>query len=226
MILALFDSDGTLYTAQFGRGLMKYSMEHGRKFHALRYYASVMPTYLLYQAKLVSWDTLQRKLIAGLSAMLQGLTPEEARPALTWLIHEYLLPTQRPEVFERLRAHQAQGHAVVVVSAMLMPAAEILGQAIQATAAIGSTPELIAGRYTGRSVPPIVSGPTKPEKVHALVQANGWEVDWAASHAYGDSFADHHMLALAGHAVAVHPDAQLFNLAREKGWEVLGTARQ
>ena len=32
MIVALFDSDGTLYTGQFGRGMMKYSSEHNRKF--------------------------------------------------------------------------------------------------------------------------------------------------------------------------------------------------
>ena len=40
MIVALFDSDGTLYTGQFGRGMMKYSDEHGRKYFSRRYYAS------------------------------------------------------------------------------------------------------------------------------------------------------------------------------------------
>jgi HAD superfamily hydrolase (TIGR01490 family) len=225
MILALFDSDGTLYTGQFGRGMMKYSSEHDRKFYAWRYYAGILPAYAAYKAKLGNWQNLQRALLANLSGMLQGLDESQAKAALTWLVTEYLLPTQRTDVFKRLRDHQAQGHKTIIVSGMLTPSAEILKERIGVEAALGTQPELINGKYSGRTIPPIMSGATKASQVQELVQLRGWDVDWAASFAYGDSFTDHHMMSLVGHPVAVYPDSKLHALAKEKNWEVLGTPK-
>lgn len=226
MIVALFDSDGTLYTGQFGRGLMKYSSEHHRRFFAWRYYASILPTYILYKAKLASWEKLQKPLLANLSGMLQGLDQQQATQALNWLLLEYLLPTQRADVMERLREHQAQGHKVIIVSGMFTIAAEILREHIQADGALGTQAEFANGRYTGRSVLPLMSGATKATQVREFAQARGWEVDWSASYAYGDSFTDHHMLELVGHPVAVYPEPKLHVLAKEKNWEVLGTPKE
>lgn len=225
MILALFDSDGTLYTGQFGRGMMKYSSSHDRRYFAWRYYAGILPAYLLFKAKITSWEQVQHALLANLSGMLQGLDQEQAKDALTWLLHEYLLPTQRVDVFEKLRWHQAQGHKVVIVSGMLMPAAEIFRDHLKIDGALGTQLEFAHGRYTGRTIPPLMSGVTKAEKVREFVRARDWDVDWLASYAYGDSFTDQHMLGLVGNAVAVYPDAKLHTLAKEKNWEVLGTPK-
>jgi HAD superfamily hydrolase (TIGR01490 family) len=225
MIVALFDSDGTLYTGQFGRGLMKYSSEHNRRFFAWRYYAGILPAYAAYKAKLGSWQNLQHALLANLSGMLQGLDESQAKTALTWLVTEYLLPTQRADVMKRLKDHQTQGHKVIIVSGMLTPSAEILKDHLGAEAALGTQPEFVHGKYSGRSILPLMSGETKATKVRELVQARGWDVDWNASFAYGDSFTDHHMMSLVGKPVAVYPDAKLHTLAQEKNWEVLGTPK-
>ena len=226
MILALFDSDGTLYTGQFGRGMMKYSSSHNRRYFAWRYYASILPTYALFKAKLASWENMQYALLVNLSGLLQGLDQEQAKAALSWLLFEYLLPTQRPEVFKRLKDHQAQGHKIVIVSGMLMPCAEIFREYLQADGAIGTQPELKNGKYTGQTIPPLISGATKATKVHELVSSRNWAVDWGASYAYGDSFTDNHMLNLVGHPVAVYPDSKLHALAKDKNWEVLGTPKE
>jgi len=226
MIVALFDSDGTLYTGQFGRGMMKYSSSHNRRYFAWRYYAGIIPTYLLYKAKLASWESLQYALLVKLSGLMQGFDQEQAQAALTWLLHDYLLPTQRADTFKRLRDHQAQGHKIIIVSGMLMPAAEIFKDHLGADGAIGTQPEFKNGKYTGKTIPPLISGTTKATKVRELIQARGWDVDWAASYAYGDSFTDNHMMNLVGNPVAVYPDAKLYALAKEKNWEVLGTPKE
>jgi HAD superfamily hydrolase (TIGR01490 family) len=226
MILALFDSDGTLYTGQFGRGMMKYSSRHNRRFFAWRYYASILPTYILFKAQLTGWENMQHALLVNLSGLLQGLDQEQAHTALNWLLFDYLLPTQRPDVFRRLKDHQAQGHKIVIVSGMLMPCAEIFREHLEAEGAVGTQPEFKNGKYTGQTIPPLISGPNKATKVRELVQARGWDVDWAASYAYGDSFTDNHMLNLVGHPVAVYPDSKLHTLAKEKNWEVLGTPKE
>jgi len=226
MILALFDADGTLYTGQFGRGLMKYSSEHGRKYYAWRYYIGILPLYLLFKLKLTSREKMQYALLNQLSGMLQGLDQEQAHAALTWLLRDYLLPTERPEVFKRLKEHQARGYKIIIVSGMFMECAQIFKEIIGADGAIGTQPEFFNGRYTGRTIPPLISGDIKVTKVNELVTSRGWDVDWAASYAYGDSISDSHMLNMAGHPVAVYPDEKLNALAKEKNWEVLGTPKE
>ena len=59
-----------------------------------------------------------------------------------------------------------------------------------------------------------------------FAQARGWDVDWSASYAYGDSFTDHYMLEMVGNPVAVYPEPKLYALAKEKNWEVLGTPKE
>ena len=226
MIVALFDSDGTLYTGQFGRGMMKYSSSHSRRFFAWRYYASILPTYALFKAKLASWENMQYALLANLSGLVQGMDQAQAKAALNWLLFDYLLPTQRADVFKRLKDHQAQGHKIIIVSGMLAPCAEIFKEHLGAAGAIGTQPEFKNGKYSGQTIPPLISGATKASKVNELVSSRGWDVDWAASYAYGDSFTDHHMLNLVGHPVAVYPDSKLHTLAKEKNWEILGMPKQ
>jgi len=225
MILALFDADGTLYTGQFGRGLMKYSSEHNRQFYARRYYAGILPTYTLFKLKLTSRENMQHALLAKLSGMLQGLDQQQAHAALSWLLNDYLLPTQRSDVFKRLKEHQAKGHKIVIVSGMFMECAEIFRKILGADGAIGTQPEFVNDRYTGETIPPLISGEVKVTKVNELVQSRGWDVDWAASYAYGDSISDSYMLNMVGNPVAVYPDKKLHGMAKEKKWEVLGTPK-
>lgn len=226
MILALFDADGTLYTGQFGRGLMNYSSAHKRRFFAQRYYAGVLIPYMLYKLKLGSREKMQHALLANLSGMLQGLDKEQAKAALTWLTYEYLLPTQRTDVVERLKEHKAKGHKVVIISGMFMECAEIFKEHFGIDAAIGTRPEYKDGKYTGKTILPLISGSAKAEKIHELVQAKAWDIDWSASYAYGDSITDSYMLHLTGNPVAVYPDEKLHILAKEKNWEILGAPKE
>jgi HAD superfamily hydrolase (TIGR01490 family) len=226
MILAFFDADGTLYAGQFGRGLMKYSSDHNRRYFAWRYYASILPAYTLYRIKSGSRENMQYALLANLSGMLQGLDQEEANAALTWLLHDYLIPTLRTDVTKRLKEHQAKGHKVVIVSGMLMQCAEMFREHLGADGAVGTQSEFKNGKFTGRTIPPAVSGTAKVDKIHELVKSKGWDVDWASSYAYGDSFTDRYMMDLVGKPVAVYPDVRLHVLAKEKNWEVLGIPRE
>jgi phosphatidylglycerophosphatase C len=107
----------------------------------------------------------------------------------------------RPELLDRLRWHQAEGHATVLVSASLgaylRPLAERLG--LDAALAV----ELVVGadgRLTGEVVGGLnTRGPEKVSRLRAWVaQRYGPDADvelWA----YGDSSGDEQLLALADH---------------------------
>jgi HAD superfamily hydrolase (TIGR01490 family) len=222
MIAALFDVEGTLYTAQMGRGLLIYARAHGYRSASNRYYLRVLPYYALHSVKLASEERARRAAIAGLGGVVKGWTLEEADQAFDWIINDYLLPAARKEVLARLEAHRAQGHAVVLVSGMPQPSLERLGASIGATGAIGTRLEARDGRYTGRSILPVMVGQDKGKATRAFFEQRGDSVDWAASFAYGDSIHDRGLFDLVGHPVAVHPDADLRELAQAQGWEVIG----
>lgn len=225
MIAALFDCDGTLYSGVFGRGLMRYASEHGRAGQVRVYYLSLLWPYLLRNLKILPEEKFQPQLMTGLAALLTGMTEAEGRALFEWLLHEYLLPTQRSDVIARLRQHQAQGHMVVLVSAQFLPCLELLGQHLQVAGVIGTRLEVEAGRYTGRILPPLITGPAKDTCTRELFAARALEIEWGASYAYADSITDQELLGMVGQAVAVYPDAKLHALAQAKRWEMIGTPK-
>jgi HAD superfamily hydrolase (TIGR01490 family) len=225
MIAALFDCDGTLYSAQFGRGLMKYTAEHGRKGTVRAYYAALLAPYLLRKLKLISQETFLRPIIARLAWMIKGWDDQQSRAGFEWVVHKYLLPTQRPEVIARLRDHQAQGHTVVLISAMLLPALELLGKHFSVAGVIGTQVIVQAGRYTGRIIPPVITGHDKGRCTREFFSSHGMDVDWNASYAYADSITDQGLLSLVGHPIAVYPDVKLYAMGQSKNWEIIGSPK-
>jgi len=225
MIVALFDADGTLYTAPFGPVLADYLATKGRRWQKYRYMASAMPLYMLNKAKLVKTETVQLAFLTGLSRVMQGCTEREAAAAYQWILENAILPTQRMDTLARLREHQAKGHKIAIVSGMIQPSLEFLRSHLGADGAIGSRPEIENERYTGRTLLAI-TGKAKATSIREFVQSRGWDVDWPASYAYGDSFTDRQMLSMVGNPVAVYPDKQLHALARAKQWEIFGVPKE
>jgi HAD superfamily hydrolase (TIGR01490 family) len=225
LIVALFDSDGTLFSNQQGRGMLKYLEAHGRGLAARMYWGALAPAYFLTRLKLIPTERFQQYFTVRLGSLVKGMDPAEAGAMFEWVANDYLLPTKRPETEQRLKDHRARGHAVVIVSAMFVPCLALIGTHFGVTDLIGTELEMRDGRCTGSIVPPLISGPAKAERVRQLLAARADRIDWSASFAYGDSFTDRDMLGLVGHPVAVYPDAKLNALALEKKWEVLGTPK-
>ncbi|HEY8524258.1 MAG TPA: HAD-IB family hydrolase [Acidimicrobiales bacterium] len=137
--------------------------------------------------------------LALLATLFRGW-PEERLLELGRTYAASLPALFRPELAERLRWHQDQGHAVVIVSASLAaylrPLGEALGVdevlAVELLAADGTLTGAVAGGANCR-------GPGKVERLRAWLDARygpGAEVElWA----YGDSSGDAELLALADH---------------------------
>jgi phosphoserine phosphatase len=221
MIVALFDADGTLYSAHYGQGLMKYARMHGRRLHALAYFASLVPAGLPSMLGLTDSEGFDRAIIARLGWLLRGWSEAQALRAFEWVTDEYLLPTRRQHVIDRLRAHQAQGHPIVIASGTFVPSLMVLGDRLGVTDLIGTHVEVDHGRYTGRVIPPVVKGGDKLTQIRKHLAESDRQIDWAASYAYGDSYSDREFMELAGNPVAVHPEPQLRALALERKWEIL-----
>jgi HAD superfamily hydrolase (TIGR01490 family) len=224
-IAALFDCDGSLYSAQYGRGLIKYASEHGNKGFVRMFYGANLIPYLLRKIKAIAEETYHRLLISRLAWMVQGMTEQELRQASEWINKEYLLPTEYSETVARLREHQSQGHVILLVSAQLYPSLETLGASYNVDGLVGTRIEMKDGRYTGRIIPPVIIGDDKDHYAREYFLTRNIEIDWEASYAYADAITDTGLFSMVGHPVAVNPDPKLLTLAQKGNWEMIGISR-
>ena len=151
MIAALFDCDGTLYSAEMGRGMMKYASENGRQGLVRAYTASLFPRYWLSKLGLISREAFRLKAVSRQRWLIKSWDQEQAAAAFNWIVYNYLLPTQRADVVARLEEHRDQEHAVVLVSGMLEPCLALIGEHFQVAGIVGTVFEREDGRFTPRS---------------------------------------------------------------------------
>jgi HAD superfamily hydrolase (TIGR01490 family) len=114
--------------------------------------------------------------------------------------------------------HLDAGQRVWLVTATPVELALIIARRLGLTGALGTVAESVDGHYTGRLVGEILHGPAKAHAVRALAVTEG--LDLHRCTAYSDSVNDVPMLSAVGTAVAVNPDSELRDVAKERGWQV------
>lgn len=114
--------------------------------------------------------------------------------------------------------HLDAGQQVWLVTATPVELASIIASRLGFTGALGTVAESENGVFTGRLVGDILHGRGKAHAVRTLAVREG--LDLRRCTAYSDSYNDVPMLSLVGTAVAVNPDADLRELAKNRGWEV------
>jgi phosphatidylglycerophosphatase C len=143
-----------------------------------------------------------------------------------------LLERLRPGMLERVRWHQAEGHAVVIVSASLgaylRPLAERLGlDAALAVELVTDADGILTGELVGRLN---TRGPEKVARLRAWSEQRYGPATDIELWAYGDSSGDAEMLALADHPTWVgrragKGSAELRRTARRRTGGAAGGAR-
>jgi putative phosphoserine phosphatase/1-acylglycerol-3-phosphate O-acyltransferase len=171
--------------------------------------------------KLLSEADFRRRWTLDLTWYFRGDTPAQVATMAAWVAQEATAPIARADVLTRLRAHQAAGHTVALVSGAPTPFVEAIAQMWDVPHAVGSPVEIQAGRYTGRMGAPCIDT-HKAAYVREHFSARGLAVDFLASFAYADSFSDLGLFELVGKPVAVYPDRRLRALAQRRGWEIVG----
>jgi HAD superfamily hydrolase (TIGR01490 family) len=219
--IAIFDCDGTLYSAEFGYGLMQFAAAHGRKGSARFIYVATFIPYVRHKLKLAPRAHLLQQIVKWLTWMIRGWDDELAAAAFDWMVDEYVLPAARPSVVRRLRDHQRQGHYLLLASGQYCETLSRLGRHFGVDGIVGTEIERRDGRLTGKLIPPVITGRDKKARVLAQLASASVDVDWPASYAYGDSISDRHVMEMVGNPVAVHPGEELRRLAVAGGWEIL-----
>ncbi|MDN5758776.1 MAG: HAD-IB family hydrolase [Tomitella sp.] len=114
--------------------------------------------------------------------------------------------------------HLDAGQQVWLVTATPLDLAQVIAKRLGLTGALGTVVESVDGRFTGRLVGDVLHGQGKAHAVRGLAVREGFDLKRCT--AYSDSHNDVPMLSAVGTAVAVNPDADLRELARNRGWEI------
>ena len=131
-----------------------------------------------------------------------------------------VLPRVYPGMLELAHAHQDASRRAYIATAASQELAEILAHVLALDGGIGSQfSEIRDDVYTGRPAGLFIYGEGKAEAIRKLAESEG--IDLAESYAYSDSASDLPMLRAVGHPVAVNPDRELRDVARQEGWQVL-----
>ena len=213
---AFFDVDNTLVQGSslvhFGRGLA------ARKY--FRYSDVWEFTYAQAKFQLTGRESSddvaegRRKALA----FIEGRQVSELTELGEEIYDEIIAAKIWPGTRELAQQHLDAGQQVWLVTATPYVLAEIIARRLGLTGALGTVAETVDGVFTGRLVGDILHGLGKAHAVRSLAVREGLNLKRCT--AYSDSINDAPLLSLVGTAVAINPDSDLRDLARQRGWEI------
>jgi HAD superfamily hydrolase (TIGR01490 family) len=172
---------------------------------------------LLFAARGASAERVRSAAEDGMR-ILDGFSVEEMQSVVGDAMEPVLRPLVYSEPLHLVQHHRARGERVYVVSATLQEIVEHIADDLGFDGAIGSTCEIVDGKYTGRTLR-AAHGEGKARALRELAAADG--LDLAASTAYSDSYTDLPFLEAVGFPVAVNPDRRLKSIARARAWPTI-----
>jgi phosphoserine phosphatase len=206
--LAVFDCDGTLWSGDAGEGFFDWELKRGVFSDEIVRWARAR--YADYRAGKVTEDEMCGEMVT----MHQGLKETDVLALAREFFEENFVSRIFAEMRELIVRLQNTGCDVWAVSStnqwVIREALPHVG--ISAGKMLAASAEVKDGVIT-RNLTRLPSGPGKPK---AILEVIGRVPDAA----FGNSRWDADMLTLAKHAVAVNPNPDLENLARQKTWTI------
>jgi HAD superfamily hydrolase (TIGR01490 family) len=211
-VAAFFDIDGTLISKNSGPLYMKFLRQRGE----IRRRDAARTLYLFVKYKLGLLDI--ERAAASSSGWIRGRSEKAvAEHCRLWyreMVRQYL----QPAMVQRVRAHQAEGHVVALLSSSTPYLANPLAEDLGIEHLLVSRLVIENGRFTGDVHRPICYGAGKIHWARRFAEEH--DVDLTQSWFYTDSVTDLPMLEIVGHPEVVNPDPRLRREARKRGWNV------
>ena len=217
MNLALFDLDNTLLPIDSDYAWGEFTNQMGWN-DPVAFKAKNDQFYADYLAGALDIHDYVR--FATEAVRLRG--PEEAAKAHAQFMKETILPQIKPQALELVKAHQAAGDHVMIVTAtnefVTRPIAQAFGvQELIAVELARDSEGWITGEISG--VPSFKEGKVLRVEQWLIAHQKNWQ-DVQITF-YSDSINDLPLLEQAQIPVAVNPDTRLRQLATDRGWRIL-----
>jgi HAD superfamily hydrolase (TIGR01490 family) len=204
-VAAIFDVDQTLVRGYTERLFFRYLVRHG---------ALSLPRALAYLGRVARRPRNRFRD----KSYLAGLEVEEIVRLARRCYGEEIAPRLSAGVLACVREHQAQGHAIALLSGSLAVLLTPLQEELGADWLIATDLERDHDRLTGEIRGRHPRGPDKLRLLQELSRAQG--LDLSQAYAYGDEIQDLYLFRAIGHPVAVNPSWRLRLEARKHGWPI------
>jgi HAD superfamily phosphoserine phosphatase-like hydrolase len=206
--LAAFDCDGTLWSGDAGEGFFRWEMEEGLVSKAIAAWA--LSRYAEYKAGKVSEEVMCGEMVS----MHHGLIETDIQRAATRYFDLFMYEGIFPEMRDLVHRLQTQGCEVWAVSSSneWVIRAAMRHFKIPRARVIATAPVLDKNRISDRLIR-IPSGDGKPQAIREVVRK-------IPDAAFGNSRWDAEMLEMARNPVAVNPNPDLEQKARQQGWTI------
>jgi HAD superfamily hydrolase (TIGR01490 family) len=122
---------------------------------------------------------------------------------------------------EQVQAHRSAGHCVVMTTATNRFITELTAAHLGIEHLIATEPQMLEGRFTGKTHGVLNMREGKVERLHAWLARWGLQLADLHSTAYSDSLNDLPLLESVTAPICTQPDAALERIARERAWPVL-----
>ncbi len=220
MTLIASDLEGTLSAGEMWRGIGDYLKLRGDRAAYRAFFIGRMPGFFASKLGLLDSQAFKNDWFVRLARLFRGWRDAPMRDMSEWVVEHALWNNRRTAVVDELVAHAKNGARVAVVTGGYAPVVEAFIARLRAAGVADvlafSTPLRIDnGAYTGELADAVCTGEVKVARLRPFA-ATG-----ELATAYGDTYADIPMLALAKQGVAVCPDKGLAAAAEKRGWRVI-----
>lgn len=224
---AFFDVDGTLTSDNVWKGIMAFFKRRRERQWTHRAFLAVhYPLAFLRPLRLLSEAGFRRRWAAHLPWYFRGYDVARMQTLAEWVAHEFVAPMERADSLAKLREHLARGDVVALVSGAPTPITQAIARVWGVAHGIGSPAEFRDGRYTGGMAGEPCIDAHKAIYARRYCADHGFDIDFAASYAYADSYSDLGLFEMVAHPVAVYPDRKLRALAEARGWAIMDGGKQ
>ncbi|WP_044409630.1 histidinol-phosphatase [Thiomicrospira microaerophila] len=214
MRLAIFDLDNTLIAGDsdylWGEFLVKNQLIDAQEYQQQnqRFYQQYKDGTLdIYEYQAFSLKPLSEHPIEQLTLWHQQFMQQ--------MIEPILLPKAQAVIEE----HRAAGDQLLIITATNSFITRPIGLKLGIDQLIGTEPEVLNGRYTGRvaGIPSFQQG--KITRLNEWLNQNPLSLE--DSFFYSDSHNDLPLLELVSHPIVVDADEKLTQVAQQRGWQQL-----
>lgn len=210
------DLEGTLTQGETWKGIARWLKQNGYALDYNLFFLKHLPQAMLMKQGLSDRTAFNALWMTELLYLFKGFSQAEFEEMVEWVVREETWANRRQNLIDELRAHQAEGCQIVIVSGTYQAIAEAVGRRLGASTAFGTLVEIEDDHLTGFLSTPINVGEQK-----ALQLKRYLDDDIPLVAAYGDTVADIPMLTLSQYPVAVAPDEGLRAEALKNNWRIM-----
>ncbi|MBS0254860.1 MAG: HAD-IB family hydrolase [Proteobacteria bacterium] len=211
-IAALFDFDGTIIAGYSATALLQEKFKRREMgLEEIIETANVMSQYSLGG---ISFSGL----MTAAAKFMKGVSEESFRQFGEELYEKHIARKVYPETRAIIRAHQAKGHTVAIISSATIYQIEPTARDLDIAHVLCSEYAIEDGHFTGEIIRPLCFGEGKVLAAEKLAGQTGADLD--CSFFYTDSSDDLELLERVGNPRVLNPNNKLRAIAKDRNWPV------